>query len=104
MDSNFQFLSRGDQFAPRFVRCCFTQLPSVSESATILTRVPFGNKGMRSALTVSFSNGRSEMADRELIAAILTAGMLPTLEIPPSRSQTRSGRVTRAEGGHTKRR
>jgi hypothetical protein len=25
------------------------------------------------------------MADRELIAAVLTAGMLPTLEIPPSR-------------------
>ena len=38
------------------------------------------------------------MADRELIAAILTAGMLPTLEIPPSRSRTRSGPVTRAEG------
>jgi len=27
------------------------------------------------------------MADRELIAAILTAGMLPTLEIPRSRLQ-----------------
>ena len=38
------------------------------------------------------------MADRELIAAILTAGMLPTLEIPPSRSQTGGGPVTRAEG------
>jgi hypothetical protein len=37
------------------------------------------------------------MADRELIAAILTAGMLPTLEIPQSRMQGRSGSVTRAE-------
>ena len=27
------------------------------------------------------------MADRELIAAILTAGMLPTMEIPQSRAQ-----------------
>jgi hypothetical protein len=33
---------------------------------------------MQSALTLSFSNGRSEMADRELIAAILTTGILPT--------------------------
>jgi hypothetical protein len=33
------------------------------------------------------------MADRELIAAILTAGMLPTLEIPRSRLQGRSSRV-----------
>ena len=38
------------------------------------------------------------MADRELIAAILTAGMLPTLEIPRSRLQGRSSRVTAAEG------
>ena len=38
------------------------------------------------------------MADRELIAAILTAGMLPTLEIPQSRTRDRSGSVTRAEG------
>jgi hypothetical protein len=37
------------------------------------------------------------MADRELIAAILTTGMLPTLEIPRSRLQGRSGRVTAAE-------
>jgi hypothetical protein len=37
------------------------------------------------------------MADRELIAAILTAGMLPTLEIPRSRRQGRSSRVTAAE-------
>jgi hypothetical protein len=42
--------------------------------------------------------GRSEMTDRELIAAILTAGMLPTLEIPRSRLQGRSSRVTAAEG------
>jgi hypothetical protein len=38
------------------------------------------------------------MADRELIAAILTTGMLPTLEIPRSRLQGRSSRVTAAEG------
>ena len=38
------------------------------------------------------------MADRELIAAILTAGMLPTLEVPQSRTQRRSGLLTRAEG------
>jgi hypothetical protein len=38
------------------------------------------------------------MADRELIAAILTAGMLPTLEIPRTRLQGISSRVTAAEG------
>jgi hypothetical protein len=38
------------------------------------------------------------MADRELIAAILTAGMLPTLEVPQSRTQRRSGPLSRAEG------
>jgi hypothetical protein len=38
------------------------------------------------------------MADRELIAAILTAGMLPTLEIPSSRTQGRLDPITRAEG------
>ena len=32
MDANLQFLARGDQFVPRFVRCCFTQRPSVSIS------------------------------------------------------------------------
>jgi hypothetical protein len=37
------------------------------------------------------------MADRELIAAILTAGMVPTLEIPRSRLQGKSSRVTAAE-------
>jgi hypothetical protein len=39
----------------------------------------------------------SEM-DRELIAAILTAGMLPTLQIPRSRSHRSSGPVTETEG------
>ena len=38
------------------------------------------------------------MADRELIAAILTAGMLPTLEIPRTRLEGRSSRDTAAEG------
>jgi hypothetical protein len=38
------------------------------------------------------------VANRELIAAILTAGMLPILEIPQSRTRDRSGSVTRAEG------
>jgi hypothetical protein len=38
------------------------------------------------------------MADRELIAAILTAGMLPTLEIPRSRLKGIRSRVTAAEG------
>ena len=37
------------------------------------------------------------MADRELIAAILTAGMLPTLEIPRSRLEGRASPMTRAE-------
>ena len=37
------------------------------------------------------------MADRELIAAILTAGMLPTLEIPRSHLEGRPRSVTRAE-------
>lgn len=37
------------------------------------------------------------MADRELIAAILTAGMLPTLGIPRSRLERRSRTITRAE-------
>ena|SRR5215813_12043481 len=39
------------------------------------------------------------MGDRELIAAILTAGMLPTLEIPRSRVQGRSGRLNGPEVG-----
>jgi hypothetical protein len=38
------------------------------------------------------------MDDRELIAAILTAEMLPTLEIPQSRARGRGGPVTDAEG------
>jgi len=37
------------------------------------------------------------MADRELIAAILTAGMLPTLEMPRSRLEGRHRPMTRAE-------
>jgi hypothetical protein len=37
------------------------------------------------------------MADRELIAAILTAGMLPTLEIPRSRLEGSRRPMTRAE-------
>jgi hypothetical protein len=37
------------------------------------------------------------MDDRELIAAILTAGMLPTLPIPQSRSEGGTGPVTDAE-------
>jgi hypothetical protein len=37
------------------------------------------------------------MADRELIAAILTAGMLPTLDVPQSRVRAGNGPVTRAE-------
>jgi len=37
------------------------------------------------------------MADRELIAAILTAGMLPTLEIPRSRLEGRARPLTRGE-------
>ena len=38
------------------------------------------------------------MADRELIAAILTAGMLPTSEVPRSRAQARNRPVSRVEG------
>jgi len=38
------------------------------------------------------------MDDRELIAAILTAGMLPTVEIPRSRGRGSAGGVTEAEG------
>jgi len=38
------------------------------------------------------------MADRELIAAILTAGMLPTLEIPRSRAHGSGRPVTETEG------
>jgi len=37
------------------------------------------------------------MADRELIAAILTAGMLPTLEIPRSRLEGGRRSLTRGE-------
>jgi len=38
------------------------------------------------------------MDDRELIAAILTAGMLPTLPVPKSRVQGRSDPVSEREG------
>jgi len=38
------------------------------------------------------------MDDCELIAAILTAGMLPTVEIPRSRARGSAGGVTEAEG------
>jgi hypothetical protein len=38
------------------------------------------------------------MADRELIAAIPTAGMLPTLPIPRSQAEGGTGPVTDAEG------
>jgi len=38
------------------------------------------------------------MDDRELIAAILTAGMLPSMEIPRSRARGHAGGVTEAEG------
>jgi hypothetical protein len=41
---------------------------------------------------------RWEMDDRQLIAAILTAGMLPTLEIPRSRAHGSSRPVTETEG------
>jgi hypothetical protein len=40
---------------------------------------------------------RLGMADRELIAAILTAGMLPTMEIPQSRAQSKGRPLTKAE-------
>jgi len=38
------------------------------------------------------------MDDRELIAAIRTAGMLPTLPIPQSRAEGGTGPVTDAKG------
>jgi hypothetical protein len=37
------------------------------------------------------------MADRELIAAVLTAGILPTVETPQSRASGRGGALTRTE-------
>ena len=40
----------------------------------------------------------SEVDDRELIAAILTAGMLPTLEIPRSRAHGSGRPVSETEG------
>jgi hypothetical protein len=41
------------------------------------------------------------MADRELIAAILTAGMLPTMEIPQSRAQVKGRLVVPVNPAHT---
>ena len=38
------------------------------------------------------------MADRELIAAILTAGMLPTLEVPQSRAEPETARSLARRG------
>ena len=67
-------------------------------SATILTRGRARNEDMRSSLTAVMQNRRSEMADRELIAAILTAGMLPTLEIPRSRAHGSRRPVSETEG------
>jgi hypothetical protein len=60
---------------------------------------------MQSAMRSQLRIEKIQMADRELIAAILTAGMLPTLEIPGSRVDgdsgplvwRRPGRLTRAE-------
>ena len=65
-------------------------------AVTILTRGFARNEGSRSPLTFSCKM-ESKMADRELIAAILTAGMLPSLEIPRSRLEGRGRPVTRAE-------
>ena len=44
------------------------------------------------------------MADRELIAAILTVGMLPTIPVRRSRARGRSGPVTDVEGDAMNRR
>jgi hypothetical protein len=66
--------------------------------ATILTRGLARNEGTRSPLTLLMQNWEIEkMADRELIAAILTAGMLPTVEIPRSRLDHGRRPVPRAE-------
>ena len=43
------------------------------------------------------------MADRKLIAAILTAGMLPPMEIPQSRAQRKGRPLTNAEADAIKR-
>jgi hypothetical protein len=70
----------------------------MSDSATILTQGPLATDAFDRCSISRANNERSEMAARELIAAILTAGMLPTLEVPQSRTQRRSGPLTRAEG------
>jgi len=57
-----------------------------------------GRGALRAALILWRSRERLKMDDRELIAAILTAGILPTLEIPQSRARGRRDLVTSAEG------
>jgi len=58
-----------------------------------------GNGRMRVAFVpAGATRERFEMDDRELIAAILTAGMLPTLEIPRSRAHGSGRPVTETEG------
>jgi hypothetical protein len=59
--------------------------------------VPRQRREVQLVLIGQCNSGRLEMADRELIAAILTAGMQPNLEIPQSRTQGRSGPLTRVE-------
>jgi hypothetical protein len=49
-------------------------------------------------IPVIAATGDLETVDREPIAAILTAGMLPTLPIPQSRSESVTAPVTDAEG------
>jgi len=72
--------------------------PDAGCSATNLTRgqTRDGHNAI-GVTTLMWSNGRSQMADRELIAAILTAGMLPTLEIPQSRAYGSRGRLAVGE-------
>src|SRR5262249_28417324 len=59
---------------------------------------PRSQRGHEIPVDALMQNGRSEMADRELIAAILTAGMLPILEIPRSRAHGTHRPVTETEG------
>src|SRR5215472_13717718 len=69
----------------------------VFAAATILTRGS-SQRGHAIPVDALMQNRRSEMADRELIAAILTAGMLPTVEIPRSRAHGSRRPVTETEG------
>ena len=57
-----------------------------------------GNGRMRRVISGGRKGERLEMDDRELIAAILTARMLPTLEIPRSRAHGSGRPVTETEG------